>query len=501
MGGDQPIFFVELSLEHVHQYANKIINLMQIISGWVSTTIIINGVEKYSSWEREQIGNILACYLKGKRSKKLSSYCTKQGELHSWDKVRGDGWGCRLLTQTLFDETIPIPTNFYFDKKSFWFQHGKLDGQVWNVNKEEIANYLEEESVEKELKLCTFFNFANIEKRINELPNQIDLKNNMEWVLYKGEQHGGRFLKDNKTIIPAHASRHRGTGFAYGGKGKSKRNIPKVSFDEIGGIDEILDRVRVAIEMPIKHPGILSYLGIKPHKGIILYGPPGCGKTLIAKAVANEVQAHFILINGPEILNKWWGESEKILRDLFSEAERNQPSVIFFDEIDSIGQKRSSSDNVRHYAVLVNQLLTLMDGSVDFGQTIVIAATNRLGLIDPALLRPGRFDYKLKIPLPDLNGCKKILEIATKETPISDDFSIESFANSLVGMSGADIMYIVKEAAYNCLERNFDIMSLIKDKHITEIKKPLVCAEDFYVALEEMKKESRLASYTKESTK
>ncbi|HDZ36278.1 MAG TPA: AAA family ATPase, partial [Thermococcus sp.] len=194
-----------------------------------------------------------------------------------------------------------------------------------------------------------------------------------------------------------------------------------VTYEDIGGLKDVIQKVREMIELPLKHPEIFEKLGIEPPKGVLLYGPPGTGKTLLAKAVANEANAHFIAINGPEIMSKYYGESEERLREVFKEAEENAPAIIFIDEIDAIAPKRDESHGEVEKRV-VAQLLTLMDGLKSRGKVIVIGATNRPDAIDPALRRPGRFDRELEVGVPDKQGRKEILQIHTRGMPLEPEF-------------------------------------------------------------------------------
>ena len=200
-----------------------------------------------------------------------------------------------------------------------------------------------------------------------------------------------------------------------------EESIPEVTYEDIGGLDEAIQKIREMVELPLKHPELFERLGIEPPKGVLLYGPPGTGKTLLAKAVANEANAHFIAINGPEIMSKFYGESEERLREIFKEAEENAPSIIFIDEIDAIAPKREEVVGEVEKRV-VSQLLTLMDGLKSRGKVIVIAATNRPDAIDPALRRPGRFDREIEVGVPDKQGRKEILQIHTRGMPIEPEF-------------------------------------------------------------------------------
>ncbi len=262
-----------------------------------------------------------------------------------------------------------------------------------------------------------------------------------------------------------------------------KRNVPNVTYEDIGGLKRELRLVREMIELPLKHPELFQRLGIEPPKGVLLYGPPGTGKTLIAKAVANEVDAHFISISGPEIMSKYYGESEQRLREIFEEAKENAPSIIFIDEIDSIAPKREEVTGEVERRV-VAQLLALMDGLEARGDVIVIAATNRPDAIDPALRRPGRFDREIEIGVPDREGRKEILEIHTRNMPLADDVDLDQLADLTVGFVGADLAALCKEAAMHALRRVLPEIDLEAEEIPEEVLENLkVTMEDFLEAL------------------
>ncbi len=229
-------------------------------------------------------------------------------------------------------------------------------------------------------------------------------------------------------------------------------SVPQVSYEDIGGLGKELQRIREMIELPMKSPELFKRLGISPPKGVLLHGPPGTGKTLIAKAVANEAGANFKVINGPEIMSKFYGESEAKLREAFEEAEKNAPSIIFIDEIDSIAPKRAEVTGEVERRV-VAQLLALMDGLAGRGQVIVIGATNRVDDIDEALRRPGRFDREIEIGVPDKKGRLEILQIHTRAMPLDKDVDLEKLASITHGFVGADLAALAREAAMQTLRR------------------------------------------------
>ncbi|MEM1513374.1 MAG: CDC48 family AAA ATPase [Candidatus Thermoplasmatota archaeon] len=258
--------------------------------------------------------------------------------------------------------------------------------------------------------------------------------------------------------------------------------LPQISYEDIGGLDEEIMKIREMIELPLKHPELFERLGIDPPKGVLLYGPPGTGKTLIAKAVANESGASFFTINGPEIMSKFYGQSEENLRKAFEEAEKNAPSIIFIDEIDAIAPKREEVHGEVERRV-VSQLLTLMDGLKGRGKVIVIGATNRPDSLDPALRRPGRFDREIEIGVPDRDGRKEILQIHTRGMPLAEDVNLDALADVTHGFVGADLAALAREAAMNALRRYLPEIELDKPIPTEVLEKMVVTMNDFKEAL------------------
>jgi len=305
------------------------------------------------------------------------------------------------------------------------------------------------------------------------------------------------------------------TSFHIAEKGETLRGVPQVTYEDIGGIRNEIKKVREMIELPLRHPEIFVKLGIEAPKGVMLYGPPGTGKTLLAKAVANESNAHFISISGPEIMSKFYGESEARLREIFKEAREKAPSIIFIDEIDSIAPKREEVTGEVERRV-VSQMLSLMDGLEARGKVIVISATNRPNAIDPALRRPGRFDREIEIKVLDKKGRSEVLQIHTRNMPlmteeikkemkekadaekdpvvrgnmlkmIGDTVNIDKISSVSHGYVGADLEYLCKEAAMKCLRRLLPELNLEAEKIPTEtLEKLIVNADDFRKALVEV---------------
>jgi len=267
---------------------------------------------------------------------------------------------------------------------------------------------------------------------------------------------------------------------------KELGKITTTTYEDIGGLKDEVQKIREMVELPMRHPELFERLGIEPPKGVLIYGTPGGGKTLLAKAVANESEAHFITINGPEIVSKFVGEAEEKLRKIFSEAEENSPSIIFIDELDAIAPKREEVTGEVEKRI-VSQLLTLMDGLKARGQVVILAATNRPNAIDPALRRPGRFDREIEIGVPDKKGRLEIMQIHTRGMPLAENVKLEDIAAKTHGFIGADLQSLCKEAAMKALRRILPKINL-EDEHIPQeiLDELRVTKDDFEVAQHEI---------------
>ncbi|BDQ31959.1 MAG: CDC48 family AAA ATPase [Nitrosopumilus sp.] len=264
-------------------------------------------------------------------------------------------------------------------------------------------------------------------------------------------------------------------------------SVPRITYDELGGLKHEVLKIREMVELPMRHPELFEKIGVDAPKGVLLYGPPGTGKTLLAKAVAGETNAHFISLSGPEIMGKYYGESEEKIREIFSQAEENAPSIIFIDEIDSIAPKRDEVSGELEKRI-VSQLLTLMDGMKSRGKVVVIAATNRPDSIDPALRRPGRFDREIEIGIPDTEGRFDILSIHTRGMPIDEKVDLKQISKITHGFVGADLEVLSKEAAMRSLRRLLPEIDLDEEKISSEIlQKIKITSEDFRDALKEVR--------------
>lgn len=262
-----------------------------------------------------------------------------------------------------------------------------------------------------------------------------------------------------------------------------EKKVPDVTYDDVGGLKQEISKVREMIELPLRHPEIFDRLGIDPPRGVLLHGAPGTGKTLLAKAVANESGSNFVAINGPEVMSKYVGEAEKKIRDLFKEAEENAPTVIFIDEIDAIAPKREEVTGEVERRV-VAQILALMDGLKERGKVIVIGATNRPDALDPALRRPGRFDREIELRVPDRDGRSEILQIHTRGMPLNDDVNMEEISDITHGFVGADLAALSRESAMNALRRILPELDLEEQTIPPEVlNKLFVTNDDFMEAL------------------
>ena len=291
----------------------------------------------------------------------------------------------------------------------------------------------------------------------------------------------GPVIINNSTEIIVSEESSKAVQISQGNDGQSS-----ITYEDIGGLGDAVSRVREMIELPLRHPELFKRLGVEAPKGVLLHGPPGTGKTLLAKAVANETNSSFYTIGGPEIMSKYHGESEERLRNVFEQAEKNAPSIIFIDEIDSIAPKREEVTGEVERRI-VAQLLSLMDGMKSRGKVVVIAATNRVDAIDPALRRPGRFDREIEIGVPNRDGRLEVLQIHTRGMPLDKDVNLEKLADISHGFVGADLQALAKESAIRALRRVLPDIDLSSQSIPLEtLRKIIVKMSDFMDVIKEM---------------
>ena len=378
-----------------------------------------------------------------------------------------------------------------------WYSFGKMgDRAVFDVDKDAIT-----ERVLSDLGPCVRCPILDLDATaeiVARLPETIDPGRDESWAYREdGDLASWKVAKTRdgrEEAVPqdekeglferlARSVRSGGAGVAAAsGTAPGSRNVPETRYEDVGGMRETIDMIREAVELPITHPEIFHRLHIRPHKGILFYGPPGTGKTLLARAVANESGAHFIAVSGPEILNKFWGQSEAKLRSIFTEARAKAPAIILFDEIDSFASSRDMMSE-SFEATLVSQLLSLMDGLNNLGRICVIATTNRPSALDSALRRPGRFDHEIEVGLPDAEARLHILGIHTREMPTDPDLNLEQIASLTGSYSGADLEALCREAALVCMRRTINLSDFEKRIASHQLSALSVTTYDFRTAM------------------
>lgn len=454
----------------------KALKLWESVRGWKSTELFVND-EPAGTNELNTLKQTLDCSKRRNESLLPDEYCSEG--LSDYDQ--GKYFGCKRLDVVLKD--FEWSEGYYYEDeiRNIWYRQGNLDkeNKTFHVDKERIIKLLLAESKKKLITLCPFFNQDNLIRMVNELPSDIDLNENEKFIL------------DESGVVPIvrtigemkwreNEKNRYSLSINLNGEDKEEKGEPtpettNISYKDLGGLNQEIRMVRESVEIPFKYPEVFEHLGISAYKGILFYGPPGTGKTQLAKAVANETSMNFYTVNGPEILDKYFGESERKLREIFDTAKNNAPSIIFFDEIDAIASKRGDSQTEVHYSKIVTQLLTLMDGMQEREQVIVMAATNRENSLDPALRRPGRFDFEIYVAPPDEKGREEILKIHSREMPLSEDVVLTQLAKTLHGYVGADIAALCKEAALFALRRHVKDM----ESEITDVASICVSMDDF----------------------
>jgi len=434
---------VRLSVAEAGVFRDVLLDLWSLVKDRPGSVLRL-GEERATLAQLKDAFVVLDCAAACDKARNAEEYCTS---------VRSDwNWGCIHLRHL---PPSPGPGENKPDK---------------NLLKQRLRTV----AVEKQLLLCPRFDLNRVDALVDA---------------WRGTKPPLEASRTGDLERSAHAVDRDGQDFVSP-RPAPEGAIPLTTYADVGGLDQAIAVLRETVELPLKHPEVLRRLGVAPHRGVLLYGPPGCGKTLLARAVAHESEASFLPVSGPELITKWHGESEEKLRALFVEAGRRQPAIVFFDEIDAVAQSRSADESLRLDSRFTAQLLTLMDGIRDLGRVLVLAATNRLDLLDKALLRPGRFDRLVEIARPDRAGCLKILSLHAGRLPLAESVDLTALARKLDGSTGADIACLAREAAYACLRRTFGLPDLLRESAALpedKLRGLQVTAGDFLFALGAMR--------------
>jgi ATP-dependent 26S proteasome regulatory subunit len=431
---------------------NELLSLVGITSRWQSTRLTLDG-EQFGRRELDsQLRSICECFQSRAESQLGDEYCS--GKQHP--AAEATCFGCRKLGGV-------SRSSHAYASDARWFHYGEVspDASRFDVAKSTIIAKLEERAARSLCRHCPAFDLARVGADVETLPDFIDLGGESRFEIQRSTVNPQRVLGiqprpdplPKLTIDFDAVLRSVGVKVDPENESASTRTIPTVRYTDVAGMDRAVAEIRDIVELPIKQPTYFTSLGLRPHRGVILYGPPGNGKTLLVKAVATESDAHLEIINGPEVLSKWVGESERKLRDIFDRAKQLQPSIVLIDEIDAISSDR---DGMRqhHDVVLISQLLALLDGIEELGNVFVVGTTNRLEAIDPAIRRPGRFDYHICVPLPDAAGRRAILSVHLTRLKFQGESALSWLAESTDGWSGAELAAVCREAGLVAIKRS-----------------------------------------------
>jgi len=436
---------VPLPLEDV-QLWERVRQLAKIVQYWKRSEIVIEGGPFDSLLKLEQaVSAVRSCYMAREKSALGDMFCLGK-EAPDDDPTC---FGCRLL------EGVSRTGSYYYEHLG-WHQFGRLseDLSSFSVDKKEIVRVCKVRTGDGLCTSCPAFSWRRVEDEINELPDMIRLGDDSPYEVKYSEIDATQPLG----IRPRAQSSRWATaigqngGGGEGSEGELVRNVPSVRYSDIAAQDSAMEEIKNVVQLPLTHPDYFEEIGVEPHRGILLYGPPGNGKTLIGQAVATESGAHLEIINGPEIVSKWVGQSAENLRGIFERARQLEPSVILVDEIDAIAPKRDVASH-QHDVQLVSQLLVLLDGLEVRGRVVVIGATNRIDSVDPAVRRPGRFDYHIEVVQPDESGREAILRVHVMKMKTGGDVELAKVARQTDGFSGAELAALCREAGLAAIHR------------------------------------------------
>jgi len=460
---------LEVSLEDASW--EKLERLLQLIAGWRSASIEVDGRAIRPRKLLRSVDPIKNCYGRKLKHAVGDHYCsgknTPTGEASSF--------GCRLC------RGVSHGGHGFSRRGEPWTEFGTLSTKLdaFHVDKEAIFKVLEQGVREEACALCPAFTWKRVRDDVDELPDTITLDNDGPYEVRYSELNPGKALgiKRKNDDVLTHQSLFTSihSFLPDAAELEEKRCVPNVRYADVAGQDQALAAIRQIVQLPLTHSEYFAALNVEPQAGILLYGPPGNGKTLLAKAVATECQAHLEIINGPEILSKWVGESEANLRDIFARCRQLAPSVLLIDEIDSLAPCREWMSQ-QHDVQLISQLLVLLDGLEARGRVAVVATTNRLEALDPALRRPGRFDYHVEVPLPDRAGRTAILRVHLKKMRLAKHVRVHRLIKETEGFSGAELAGVCREAGTQAILRGLASGTLPKDVCVSQ--------DDLHAALE-----------------
>jgi transitional endoplasmic reticulum ATPase len=423
----------------------RIEDLLQIVGAWQSTSVWLDGKAIPPGRLTSDFWQVIACYRQKQGTDQSIDYCSGK----STPSADISTFGCRLIKG--------VDVNERDGNQICWYEFGRLsdDQKRFAVDKEAIVARLRHETSGEPCLSCPAFSWTHVAEAVDSLPSEIHLENSKRFkVKFSGldpTKPSGIEPEHRSTSLSIHISPSSGNS-APPRTDLPTRNVPKVLYKDVAAQEEAVQQLRDVCELPLKHFDYFRQLGLTAHRGVILSGPPGNGKTLMAKAVATETEAHLELINGPEILSKWVGQSEENLRQIFQRARALAPSIILVDELDAIAPHRGELTH-QHEVTLISQLLVLLDGMEERGRVIVIGTTNRLQAIDPAVKRPGRFDYHIQVPLPDPEGREAILRVHLSHLKCEAQLDVADLVAATPGWSGAELQAIVTEAGLIAVKR------------------------------------------------
>jgi AAA+ superfamily predicted ATPase len=463
--GTGPTHAVKVTLSLAHESLwTKLERLLRLVSGWRSTHLRVAGHEVRSGELIGRLAQVRSCYARKVQQAAGPEYCLGQ-------QAPGNEaffFGCRLLRGV----------SRSIHSRSSWIHFGALSAShdSFRVHKAAILRTLEHKAQADACLMCPAFRWQRVRANVNDLPDIIELGTDSLFEVRTSAINPKKALGIQPKTPPEHAE---GLRFSLEMETTAPvRTVPTVRYADIAGQDAALEQLRTVVEWPLKHAAYFEALRVAPHHGVLLYGPPGNGKTLLAKAVATECNAHFELISGPEVLSKWIGESEANLRKLFGRARHLAPSVVLIDELDSIAPRRQFLSH-QHDVQVLAQLLVLLDGLEARGRVAVVATTNRLEAIDPALCRPGRFDYHIPVSLPDQTGRLAILKVYLERMKTRGHLAIDALAEATAGYSGAELAAVCREAGLQTMGRGLTKGLAPHQVH--------VCRQDVNRALEALK--------------